>query len=375
MKVVVAPDSFKACLSSREAGLAIARGIREACPEAEVQCVSVADGGEGTVEAVISALGGRLCRARVSDPLGRSVEAFYGLAGDTAVLEMASASGLPLLSPEERDPLLASTYGTGELIRSALESGCRRFLIGIGGSATNDAGTGMLEALGWRFYDAAGGLVHGCGAALEQIVRVDDTAVLPTLRESEFIVACDVDAPFCGPDGAACVFAPQKGASPAVVRRLDAGLRAFAAVVKASTGVSLDERVAGAGAAGGLGGAFLAFLGASLVRGVDMVLDAVGIDRMLEGADCVVTGEGRMDGQTARGKLSAGVLERARAHGLPVFALCGTVAEGTLPEETGFDRIIAVSDGIPLEVAMQQEVAKERLRISASGLFSELKLL
>lgn len=369
MKVVVAPDSFKACLSSREVGLAISQGIHDACPDADVRCVSVADGGEGTVDAVISALGGKMCSARVSDPLGRSVEAVYGIAGDTAVLEMASASGLPLLAPEERNPLLTSTYGTGELIRNALAAGCRRFLIGIGGSATNDGGTGMLEALGWRFYDAAGQLVHGCGAALEQIVRVDDTEVLPALREARFTVACDVDTPFYGPAGAAFVFAPQKGASPEMVRRLDAGLRAFASVVKTATGVSLDESVAGAGAAGGLGGAFLAFLGATLLRGVDMVLDAVGFDSLLDGADYVVTGEGRMDGQTARGKLSAGVLERAKKRGLPVFALCGAVIDRSSLEKMGFSRMIAVSDDIPLEVAMREEVAKERLRICASELF------
>ena len=366
MKITVAMDSFKGSLDSLQCGRAVAEGIYAAIPSADIRILPLADGGEGTSRALTSALGGQIRNVSVTGPLGNSVKASYGIISSRklAVIEMASAAGLYLVPEEQRDPMETTTFGVGEMIRDAVDRGCRSFIVGIGGSSTNDGGTGMLEALGWRFYDAAGRLVHGCGAALEQIVRVDDSFVPADVRAAEYVAACDVDTPFYGPEGAAFVFAPQKGASPALVKRLEAGMRSFSGVVAGATGVLLDESVPGAGAAGGVGGALYAFLGASLVPGVEMVLEAVGFDALLRGADYVVTGEGRMDGQSVRGKLVSGVLRHACACGVPVFALCGAV-DG-VPE--GFRRVVAVSEGIPLEVAMREDVARARLRGAAANL-------
>ncbi len=393
-KIVVAPDSFKGSLSSAEVAEAIGEGILNVFPTCEVLKLSVADGGEGTVEALIDTLAGESVEVEVHDPLMRPLKAAYGLvrqkAGQqTAVLEMSAASGLPLLAPEERNPWLTNTYGTGELIMDALRRGCRDFLVGIGGSATNDAGTGMLAALGFRFLDAAGEPVVPCGGTLGQIVSVDVSAVPAAVMESRFTVACDVDTPFCGTAGAAEVFARQKGADEAMVRKLDEGMAAFAEVIDGwwkkrlvEALVRKDEdcsfrQIPGTGAAGGLGGGFLAFLNARLVKGVDMVLDAVGFDEQLQGADLVITGEGKLDFQTSKGKTPYGVMLRAAARHIPTIALGGCVELPQQPVEgPAFAAAFPVVSGpVALEEAMKPEVAACNVRNTVVRIMNLIKNL
>lgn len=358
MNIVIASDSFKGSLSSIEVAQAATRGIKAVYPDYEVIAVNVADGGEGTVEAVVEALGGEIVTTTVSDPLGRPIQARYGIAGDKAIIEMAAASGLPLLCPEERNPWLTSTHGTGELIMNAIRRGCRQFLIGIGGSATNDAGTGMLQAMGFRFYDSQNQEIeHCCGGTMHLIARIDDSGVAKGVRQSQFTVACDVDTPFCGKDGAAPVFAPQKGADSDMVTRLDAGMEALAEVIENKYHINIVP-VAGAGAAGGMGGGFRAFLNATLKRGIDMVLDAIDFDHTIAGADLIITGEGKIDFQTAKGKTAAGVLARAKAQDIPVIAIGGCVERCESVEQMGFAGIYPISEeNIPLEIAMQPTIA------------------
>ena len=358
MKIVIASDSFKGSLSSIEVAQAATRGIKSVYPDCEVIAVNVADGGEGTVEAVVEALGGEIVTTTVSDPLGRPIQARYGIAGNKAIIEMAAASGLPLLCPEERNPWLTSTHGTGELIMDAMRRGCRQFLIGIGGSATNDAGTGMLQAMGFRFYDSQNQEIeHCCGGTMHLIARIDDSEVAEGVRQSQFTVACDVDTPFCGKDGAAPVFAPQKGANPDMVARLDAGMASLAEVIENKYHINIVP-VAGAGAAGGMGGGFRAFLNATLKRGIDMVLDTIDFDQMIAGADLIITGEGKIDIQTAKGKTAAGVLTRAKAQDIPVIAIGGCVERCESVEQMGFAGIYPITEEkLPLEIAMQAEVA------------------
>ena len=359
-KIVVASDSFKGSLSSLEVADAAAKAINECIPGCCVEKVEVADGGEGTMEALHRTLGGVKVAVEVCDPLGRAITASYVKLADgvTAVLEMAVASGLPLLAPQERNPMKTSTYGTGQLIADALRKGCRKFLIGIGGSATNDAGMGMLEALGVRFLDVEGNLLHGSGESLEKVEDIDLSGVCAGLAESEFIIACDVDAPLYGPKGAACVFAPQKGADAEMVAMLNDGLEHFSSVIRRVTGKDVSD-IPGAGAAGGLGGGFVAFLPARLERGIEMVLDAISFDERIRGASLIITGEGRVDFQTLTGKTPYGILKRARRQGIPVVAIGGSVALGEIEaSEAGFAGIYAVTPSdMPLEEAMKPETA------------------
>jgi glycerate kinase len=359
-KIVVASDSFKGSLSSLEVADAAAKAINECMPGCRVEKVEVADGGEGTMEALHRTLGGVKVAVEVCDPLGRAITASYVKLADgvTAVLEMAVASGLPLLAPQERNPMKTSTYGTGQLIADALRKGCRKFLIGIGGSATNDAGMGMLEALGVRFLDVEGNLLHGSGESLEKVADIDLSGVCAGLAESEFIIACDVDAPLYGPKGAACVFAPQKGADAEMVAMLNDGLEHFSSVVKRVTGKDVSD-IPGAGAAGGLGGGFVAFLPARLERGIEMVLDAISFDERIRGTSLIITGEGRVDFQTLTGKTPYGILKRARRQGIPVVAIGGSVALGEKEaSEAGFAGVYAVTPSdMPLEEAMKPETA------------------
>lgn len=394
MKIVIASDSFKGSLASIEVAQSIEMGILDVFPSCDVVKVAVADGGEGTMDALCQSLGGKVVRIPVEDPIGRTINASYVILedGNTAVLEMSSASGLTLLTTAERNPMLTSTYGTGQLIDDAIGRGCRRFLVGIGGSATNDAGMGMLTALGYRFLDAEGNELPGAGASLSKVCGIDCSGVSQAVRDSEFIVACDVDSPLYGPDGAAYVFAPQKGADPEMVRALDDGLRHFAEVTamymnssENRLSANLEKKegyllvkgnviqdmssMSGAGAAGGLGYAFVAFFGARLQRGVDMVLDAVGFDSIIEGADLVITGEGRIDAQTLTGKTPYGVLQRASRQNIPVIALAGSVA---LDDSSGFTAIRQITPpDMQLSEAMLPAVASANLRRTISALLQQ----
>ncbi len=328
LRIIVAPDSFKGSLSALAAAQAMARGIRTVFPEAEVIELPIADGGEGTVEALVAATGGTLHRTAVRGPLGEPVDAAWGLLGDgrTAVVEMAAASGLTLVPEERRDPRLTDTSGTGELVQAALDAGLRRLILGIGGSATNDGGAGFARALGVRFLDAAGRDLPGGGAALARLARVDLAGLDSRLAETELLVACDVDNPLCGPRGASAVYGPQKGATPEVVRELDAALTTYARIARRDTGREVAE-TPGAGAAGGLGAGLLFFTPAQLRPGVEIVLEAVGFEDQVRGADLVFTGEGRTDAQTAMGKAPVGVAAAAKRQGVPVVCLSGGLGE------------------------------------------------
>ena len=323
-KYVVIPDSFKGCLSSGEICGIIAREIRRRDPEARVCALPVADGGEGTVDAFLGALGGEKVAVPCRDPYGRPLTAHYGLFpdGKTAVIEMAAAAGLPLVG-EDRRVADATTYGVGQLIAHALKRGAERILLGLGGSATNDGGCGAAAALGVEFLDAEGKAFVPVGGTLRRIAHIRVDGLLPALRQAEVIAMCDIDNPLCGESGAAAVFAPQKGADAATVRMLDEGLAHLAAVIEKDLGRSLLT-LPGGGAAGGFGAGSVAFLGARLQMGIEAVLDLTDFDRLAADAYLVITGEGRLDSQSLRGKVVVGVARRARALGVPVVALVGS---------------------------------------------------
>jgi glycerate kinase len=347
MKVVIAPDSFKGCLSASEVARAMGRGVRAALPSAVVTLVPMADGGEGTVRSLIAATNGRVLKRRVRGPLGTPVWAEFGLLGDgtTGVIEMAAASGLPLVPPERRNPLVTTTYGTGQLISAGLALGCRKFIVGIGGSATNDGGAGMAQALGARLLDPLGRELPPGGGALGRLARIDVSGMNPAAKKTEFLVACDVDNPLTGPRGASAVYGPQKGATPATVRTLDRNLRHFARVATRDLGKRV-ERVPGAGAAGGLGAGMMAFLDAELRPGVGIVMEAVGLRQKVRGAALVITGEGATDAQTAFGKTVAGVAQVAKEAGAVVVVLAGSLGKGyELSAEAGVDAFFSVASG------------------------------
>ena len=332
MKIVIAPDSYKGCLTAAEAAAIMASALREHHPGWDIVELPLADGGEGTVDAVLSSLGGRLLQAEVSDPLGRRVTASYGLCGDLAVVEVAEACGLKYLAPSERNPLIATTRGVGELLLAARSQGASRFLIGLGGTATCDGGVGMMSVAGLREALA--------GCSLELL--------------------CDVDNPFVGPRGAARVFAPQKGASPADVEILEGRMEVLAQAMLAETGTDVSD-MPGAGAAGGLGGAFLAYFNAARVSGIDRILDLAGFETIVEGAGLVITGEGKSDMQTLSGKVPFGVLRRA--HNVPVILISGRIEDVDALQEAGFSKIVEVSPrDIPLEKATTRPVAEANLR-------------
>ena len=355
--VVVAPDSFKGSLSAVQAAEAMERGVLDAWPDSRVVKIPIADGGEGTVEALVTATCGRYQTCTVRGPLGRPVEARWGVLGDgrTAVVEMAAASGLTLVPEGRRDPRIASTFGTGQLIRAVLDAGFRRLVIGIGGSATNDGGSGMAKALGVRLLDGRGDTLPEGGAALSRLASVDLSRVDPRLAGTEILVACDVDNPLTGPRGASAVYGPQKGATPAVVAELDAALERYAAVSSGATGRDVAG-LPGAGAAGGLGAGLLLFTPARLVPGIDLVLDSTRFDDQVRGASLVVVGEGRTDHQTAMGKAPVGVARVASRHGVPVLLVSGSLGPGA--EEVlahGIGRIVQAS---PPEMPLQEAMAR-----------------
>lgn len=367
MRVVIATDSFKGSLSSREVADAVELGIRDHLPKCEVVKVAIADGGEGTTEALVKTLGGRLIETEVCDPLGRAIIAHYGLIEEsrTAIIELSSASGLPLLKNEERNPLLTTTFGTGEMIADAIRRGCHHFLIGIGGSATNDGGAGLLRALGFRFLDSNGIELIGGGEILEKIATIDNSRLIEGLSECDFTVACDVTNPFFGEQGAAYIYAPQKGATPEMVEQLDRGLRNFARVIEEFSGVDIGG-MEGAGAAGGVGGGLKALLDATLVRGIDMVLDSIKFEQIIEGCDLIITGEGKIDRQTIMGKAPSGVLAIANRLHIPTIAIGGYIewCEGLQHGE--FTAIESVTpEGMTLAEAMVPETAKNNIRHTA----------
>ncbi|MCQ2389604.1 MAG: glycerate kinase [Kiritimatiellae bacterium] len=372
MNVLIAIDSFKGSLGSVEAGMAAAEGVRRVFPDAACAVRPLADGGEGTVDALVAGLGGEMRRATVTGPAGRPVAAAYGvLPGGTAVMEMASAAGITLVSGAEKNPLRTTTFGVGEMIADALAAGCRRFVVGIGGSATNDAGAGMLQALGFRLLDAEGRDVPRGGAGLARVERVEAPAAFPDgtpLAACTFRVACDVANPLCGANGASAVFGPQKGATPAMAAELDAALARFASVA----GDAADRP--GDGAAGGLGFAFRRFLGAELVRGVELVASETKLEDFVRAADVVVTGEGRLDGQTAMGKAPIGVARLAKKHGKRVLAFSGCVGDGveTL-NAAGVDAYFPILRKIStLEEALDKANAAENLAATVEQVFRVL---
>ena len=345
-RVVIAPQSFKGSADAVAVASAIARGVRRVWPRAECAELPLADGGEGTTDALVRATQGERHRARVHDPLGREIDAMWGMLGDrkTAVVEMAEASGLPLLREEERDPRITSTRGTGELIIAAAASGAQRIVIGIGGSATNDGGAGMARAFGYRFIDSSGRDLPEGGAALADLARIEGQTD-PRLIRPAIDVACDVNNPLLGPEGATAVYGPQKGATPAIQRELEAALTRYADVVEAFVGRDVRS-VPGAGAAGGLGAGLIAFLDARLVSGSALVLDAVRFDTRLVGADLVITGEGRIDGQSVYGKLTHAVTVAAKRRGVPVVAVAGIVGPGhEAMRDAGVESIETLADG------------------------------
>lgn len=363
MKIVVAPDSFKESLSAAQVAEAIARGWRRVFPAAEVVLKPMADGGEGTVDAVLAACGGERRELWVSGPLGEPVLAHWGWLGDaTAVLEMAAASGLHWVPAQQRDATRACSYGTGELIRAALDAGARRIILGLGGSATNDAGTGLLRALGVRFLDARGMELEPGGLALSQVDRIDLSGLDPRLLEARVEVAADVDNPLCGPRGASHVFGPQKGASAAQVQALDGALGHFAQVVAATLGK--DHRgFPGVGAAGGLGFAARAFLHARFRPGIELVAELSGLATAVQGADLLITGEGRLDSQSLHGKTPVGVARIARAAGVPVIALAGSLGDGyQAVYGAGIDAAFSLSAG---PQSLEQAMAAAAVELEA----------
>ncbi|MDA0578675.1 MAG: glycerate kinase [Verrucomicrobia bacterium] len=366
LTIAIAPDSFKGTLTAPAAAACMAGGLRKALPRAQFVLIPMADGGEGTVDALVAATDGSRLRCRARDPLGRSIRVVYGMTGDgrTAIIEMAAASGLLLLAPHERNPLKTSTAGTGDMIRAALDRGVQRVLIGIGGSATNDGGTGMARALGVRFLDAAGRELPEGGGALGRLARIDMRGIDPRLKRVSVEVACDVTNALCGARGAAHVYGPQKGATPAMVRQLDANLRQLAAVIQRDLGIRILN-LRGSGAAGGLGGGLRAFVGGQLRPGVEIVIDCVRLKERLRHCDLVITGEGRMDGQTVYGKAPVGVARVAKSLGLPVIAICGSLGDRVARVHgVGIDAVFGTTAGELLEEALMAG-ARRRLRATA----------
>jgi glycerate kinase len=357
MKIVAAPNAFKESLSAVGVAQSIARGVRKVLPDAEVIQVPVADGGDGTVEALVAATGGQIIQRRVTGPLGESVDAYFGLLGDghTAVVEMAVASGLHLVPNGQRNPMKTTTYGTGELIAAALDRGATKIIVGIGGSATVDGGAGMAQALGCSLLDKDGKDISRGGEGLARFASVDISDRHPGVAGVEAVVACDVDNPLTGPKGAPAVYGPQKGATPEMVEKLDGYLANYAKTLKRDLGLEVD-RVPGAGAAGGLGAGLMAFLGATLKSGVEIVIEASRLEEKLDGADLVITGEGKLDGQTAFGKAPIGVARLAKKHGIPVVALGGALADDA-PElvDHGVDALFSIlPQPMSLEEAMKR---------------------
>jgi glycerate kinase len=372
MKAVVAIDSLKGSLSSMEAGNAIAEGIYRADAEAKVEVRPLADGGEGTVDALVQGMNGSLRKVRVTGPLGDKVDAAYGIIEEAkmAVIEMSAAAGITLVPDEKKNPLFTTTYGVGEMIWDAIEKGCRKFVVGIGGSATNDGGIGMLQALGYDFLNSKGNAVPYGAKGLEDLAEIRKEHVLPELAQCEFKVACDVTNPLCGPLGASAVYGPQKGATPEMVREMDQWLADYAKLA-ANCSERADAEHPGTGAAGGLGFAFLTFTNAVLESGIKIVLEETKLEQYIQDADIVITGEGRLDGQTAMGKAPVGVAKLAGKYKIPVLAFAGSVTKDARKcNEEGIHAFFPILRGITtLEDAMDAENARRNLMETVEQVF------
>ena len=371
MKIVIAIDSFKGSLSSIEAGNAAAEGISRVYPQAEIAVYPLADGGEGTTDALVSGLGGVFRTVTVSDPLGRDISAKYGILPDnTAVIDMASAAGLTLLTKDERNPMHTTTFGVGQMIADAVSQGCRKFIIGIGGSATNDGGIGCLQALGFGMLDADGKQISFGAKGVSQLAKITSDNVIPELSECTFHIACDVNNPLCGENGCSAVFAPQKGADKAMIAEMDGYLNKYAELTMQHN-LYADPEAHGAGAAGGLGFAFMSYLNAVLESGIDLILRETRLEEDIRDADIVVTGEGCLDAQTAMGKAPVGVAKLAKKYGKPVIAFSGIVRDGaSLCNENGIDAYFPILRNIcTQEQAMDSDIARKNLADTAQQVF------
>ncbi|EHK9016854.1 glycerate kinase [Vibrio vulnificus] len=366
MKIVIAPDSYKESLTAMDVAIAIEKGFKQVLPDAQYVKLPMADGGEGTVQSMVDATGGTIIEHTVSGPLGQPVCGFFGLLGEgkTAVIEMAAASGLHLVTPDQRNPLITTTFGTGELIKAALDHGVEHIIVGIGGSATNDGGIGMAQALGIKLLDAQGNALGHGGGELAKLATIDCSQLDPRLAQVRLEVACDVDNPLCGTKGASAVFGPQKGATPEMVKILDENLAHYAAIIKQQLGADVRD-MAGAGAAGGMGAALLGLLNADLRPGIEIVMDAVHLDEIVADADLVITGEGRIDSQTIHGKTPIGVARAAKKHSLPVIGIAGCLsADCGVVHEHGLDAVFAVVNrSVDLPTALAE--AAENVELTA----------
>ncbi len=376
MKIVISIDSLKGSLTSIEAGNAIKTGILNVDKNADVTIMPLADGGEGTVDALVEGMNGENQNIVVTGPIYKKVEATYGILreSNTAIIEMAQASGLPLVPTELRNPLNTTTYGVGEVIKEAINKGCRNFIVGIGGSATNDGGVGMLQALGFEFFDKNGELVSLGGKVLNDIVSIKTENRLKELDECTFKIACDVNNPLYGLNGASHIYGPQKGATPEIVEELDRGLINLSEVVKKELGKDIAN-VQGVGAAGGLGFAFLAFLNSKLESGIKIILDEIKLEEAIKDADFVITGEGRLDNQTAMGKAPIGVAKLAKKHGVKVIALAGATTEDAVKcNEEGIDAYFSIVNGaMSIEQAMNRETAMKNMTATTTQIFNLIK--
>ena len=375
MKIVVAIDSFKGSLTSLQAGNAAAEGIARVYPDMQAEIFPIADGGEGTVIALTTALGGQLQTVQALDPLGRTISCEYGIVGETAVIEMSCAAGITLLTAEERNPLNTTTYGVGQVIADAISKGCRDFIVGIGGSATNDGGIGMLQALGFGILDQNGQQVPMGGAGLEKIASITAENALPALKDCSFRIACDVTNPLCGETGCSAIYGPQKGATPEIVAKMDSWLGSYADKVKAVFPNS-DKNTPGAGAAGGIGFAFLSFLGGKPYSGIDLILGELRIEDKIKDADLVITGEGRLDAQTVMGKAPIGIARIAKKYHKPVIAFSGCVTPQTsVCNDHGIDAFFPIVKGAcTLAEAMDVKNAYPNMADTAEQAFRLLKM-
>ncbi|KOC89124.1 glycerate kinase [Winslowiella iniecta] len=375
MKIVIAPDSYKESLSALQVATEIEAGFREIFPDAQYVKLPVADGGEGTVEAMVAATEGKIVRLNVTGPLGEQVEAFYGLSGDEscAFIEMAAASGLELVPAAQRDPLITTSWGTGELIRNALDKGVQHFIIGIGGSATNDGGAGMVQALGARLLDKQGQQIGYGGGALTQLESIDISQLDKRIRDCRFEVACDVTNPLTGDEGASAIFGPQKGATPQLVAQLDRALEHYAKIIQRDLDIDVLH-VPGGGAAGGMGAALHAFCHAELRRGIEIVTEALGLDALVQDATLVITGEGRIDSQTIHGKVPIGVAKVAKRYNKPVIGIAGSLTDDVgVVHQHGLDAVFSVIYSIcTLEEALDN--AAENVRMTARNIAASIAI-